>query len=61
MTSENWLEIWQQKINKTSSLLLVEPWEDYIVPNHSRFPAIEGNDFVSGTRLIAALDKVGSQ
>ena len=39
---------------------LVEQWEEYAVPTHSRFPAIDDKDFLAGARLIAALDKVGS-
>ena len=50
----------QQKIKKASSLPLVEQWEEYIVPNHSRFPAIDDKDFLVGTRVMAALRKVGS-
>ena len=50
-----------QKIKKASSLPLVKQWEEYIVPNHSRFPAIDEEDFLSGTRVMTALDKVGSQ
>ena len=50
-----------QKIRKASSLTLVEQWEEYVVPNYSRFPAIDEKDFLSGTRVMAALDKVGSQ
>ena len=34
-----------QKIKKASSLPLVEQWEEYVVPNHSRFPAIEDKAF----------------
>ena len=40
---------------------LVEQWEEYVVPNHSRFPAIDEKDFLANTRVMAALDKVGSQ
>ena len=40
---------------------LVEQWEEYVVPNHSRFPAIEDKDFLAGTRVMAGLDKIGSQ
>ena len=50
-----------QKIKKASSLPLVEQWEEYVVPNHSRLPAIDERDFLSGTRVTVALDKVGSQ
>ena len=49
-----------QKIKKTSSLPLVERWEEYVVPNHSRFPAIDGKNFLEGTRVMAPLGKVGS-
>ena len=49
------------KFMKASSLPLVELWEEYVTPNHSRFPAIDENYFLSGTRLMTALDKVGSQ
>ena len=30
-------------------------------PNHSGFPAIEEKDFLSGNRVMAALEKVGTQ
>ena len=49
-----------QKIKKASSLPLVEQWEEYVVPNHSRFPAIDDKNFLEGTRVMAALGKVGS-
>ena len=49
-----------QKNKKASSLTLVEQWEEYVVPNHSRFPAIDDKDFLNGTRVMAALGKVGS-
>ena len=49
-----------QKIKKASSLPLVEKWEEYVVPSHSRFTAIDEKDFLAGTRVMAALDKVGS-
>ena len=49
-----------QKMKKASSLPLVEQWEEYVVPNHSRFAAIDNKDFLAGTRVMAALDKVGS-
>ena len=50
-----------QKIKKASSLPLVEQWEEYVVPNHSPFPANDEKDFLANTRVMAALDKVGSQ
>ena len=49
-----------QKIKKASALPLVEQWEEYVVPNHSRFPAIDDKDFLVGIRVMAALGKVGS-
>ena len=49
-----------QKIKKASSLLLVEQWEEYIVTNHSRFPAIDDKNILVSTRVMAALCKVGS-
>ena len=49
-----------QKIEKASSLPLVEQWEEYVVPNHSCFPAVDDKDFLTGTRVMAALDKIGS-
>ena len=50
-----------QKSKKAPSLLLVEQWEEHVVPNHSRFPAIDEKDFLGGTRVMAASDKFGSQ
>ena len=50
----------RQKIKKTSSLPLAKQWEEYVLPNHSRFPAIDDKIFLEGTRVIAALGKVGS-
>ena len=49
-----------QKIKKASSLPLVEQSEEYMVPNHSRFPAINDKNFLVGTRVMAALGKVGN-
>ena len=40
---------------------LVEEWEENVVPNRSRFPAIDEKDFIAGSRVMTALDKVGSQ
>ena len=50
-----------QKLMKVSSGPLVEQWEEYVVQNHSRFPAIDEKVFLSGTRVMAPLDKVRSQ
>ena len=49
-----------QKIKKASPLPIEEQWEEYVVPNHSRFPAIDDKDFLAGTCVMAALNKVGS-
>ena len=50
-----------QKIKRASSLPLLEQWEAYVVPNHSRFAPIDDKNFLEGTRVVAALGKVGSQ
>ena len=34
--------------------------EHYVTPNHSRFPAIDVADFLSGTRLMTVLNNFGS-
>ena len=49
-----------QNNKKASSLPLVEQWEEYVVPNHSRFSAIDDKDFLADTRVMAAFHKVGS-
>ena len=49
-----------QKIKKASSSPLVEQWEEYVVSNHSRFAPIDDKHFLEGTRVMAALGKVGS-
>ena len=49
-----------QKIKKASSLPLVEQWEENVVSNHSRFATIDDKHFLEGTRVMAALGKVGS-
>ena len=49
-----------QKIKKASALPLVEQWEEYVVPNHSRFPAVDDENFLVDNRLMAALGKVNS-
>ena len=43
------------------TLPLIEQWEDYVVPNHSRFAPIDDKNFLEGTRVMVALGKVGSQ
>ena len=49
-----------QKIKQGSSLPLVEQWDEYVLPNHSKFPSISGGEFLAGTRVLAALNKIGS-
>ena len=43
-----------QQIKKTSSFPHVEQWEEYVVPNHSRFPAIDDKNVLEGTSVMAA-------
>ena len=50
-----------QKTKKASLLPLAEQWEQNVVPNLSRFLAYDEKDFLSGTRVMAALYKVGTQ
>ena len=50
----------QQKIKQGSSLPLVEQWDDYVLPNHSKFPPIADVDFLAGTPVLTALNKIGS-
>ena len=49
-----------QKIKQGSSLPLVEQWDDYVLPNHSKFPPIADGQFLARTRVLAALNKIGS-
>ena len=49
-----------QKIQQGSSLPPVEQWDDYVLPNHSKFPPIADGEFLAGTRVSAALNKIGS-
>ena len=49
-----------QKIKHGSSLPLVEQWDDYVLPNHSKFAPIADGEFLAGTRVLAALNKIGS-
>ena len=48
-----------QKIKKASSLPLVEQCNEYVVSNHSRFAPIDDKHFLEGTRVMAALGKIG--
>ena len=38
----------------------MEQSEEYVVPNHLRFPAIDDKEVLAGTSVMAALDNVGS-
>ena len=49
-----------QKIKQGFSLPLVEQWDDYVLPNHSKFAPIADGEFLAGTRVLAALNKIGS-
>ena len=49
-----------QKIKVGSSLPLVEQWDEYVLANHSKFARISDGEFLAGTRLLAALNKIGS-
>ena len=49
-----------QKIKQSRVLPLVEQWEEYMAPNHSKFAAIEEDQFLAGTRVLSALEKVGN-
>ena len=49
-----------QKIKQRSSLPLVQQWDVYVLPNHSKFAPIADGEFLAGTRVLAALNKIGS-
>ena len=49
-----------QKIKQGSSLPVVEQWDEHVLANHSKFPAIADGKFLSGTQVLAALNKIGS-
>ena len=49
-----------QKIKQGSSLPLVEQWDDYVLPKPSNFAAIAVGEFLAGTRVLAAVNKIGS-
>ena len=39
---------------------LVEQWDEYVLANHAKYTAIADLKFLSGTRVLAALNKIGS-
>ena len=49
-----------QKIKQGSSLPLLEQWDEHLLPNHSKFPPISDGEFLARTRVLAALNKIGS-
>ena len=49
-----------ENIKQGTSLPLVEQWDEYVLANHTKFPAIADREFLSGTRILAALNKIGS-
>ena len=49
-----------QKIKQRSALPLVEQWDDYVLPNHSKLAPIADGEFLAGTGVLAALNKIGS-
>ena len=49
-----------QKIKQGTSLPLVEQWDEYVLANHSKFPPIADGEFLVGTRVLAALNKIQS-
>ena len=48
-----------QKIKQGTSLPLVEQWDEYVLVNPSKFPPIADRKFLAGTRVLAALNKIG--
>ena len=49
-----------QKIKQRPSLPLVEQWDNYVLPNQSKLLPIADGEFLAGTRVLAALIKIGS-
>ena len=49
-----------QKIKVGYSLPLVEQWDEYVLPNHSKFAPISDGEFLAGKRVLVALNKIGS-
>ena len=40
----------KNKQGQGSSLPLVEQWDEYVLPNHSKFPPIADGELLAGTR-----------
>ena len=49
-----------RNIKQETSLSLVEQWEQNVLANHCKFAPISDEEFLSGTRLLAALNTIGS-
>ena len=49
-----------QKTKQGSSLPPVEQWKQFVVANHSKFPSIADEEFLAGTKVLAALNKTGN-
>ena len=49
-----------QKIKAAQTLPLIVKWENFILPNHSRFPPIEEKQFLAGSQIAVALEEVGN-
>ena len=49
-----------QKIKQGISLPLVEQWDEDVLANYSNFPPIANGQFLVGTRVLAALNKIAS-
>ena len=47
-----------QKIKQGYSLPLVEQWQQYVVSSYSKFPPISDEEFLSGTRVLTALNQI---
>ena len=59
----NWLDsytVCYRMSSKGSSLHLVEQWDYFVLPNHSKFSPIADGEFLAGTRVLAALNKIGN-
>ena len=49
-----------RKVKAAQSLPLVEKWEDFMFSNHWWFPHIEEKEFLVGSRIASAVEKVGN-
>ena len=49
-----------QKIKQGTALPPVEQWDEFVLANHSKIPPIADVEFLSGTRVLAALNEVES-